>query len=76
MCDLEAIGVPSIFNIIRSAAALTRMCPTVRRPLRDGSGSEIAIAELLKQLQESGQFPDEPVEIEGEQIHCADSQTY
>ena len=29
VCDLEAIGVPSIFNIIRSAAALTRMLPTL-----------------------------------------------
>ena len=37
--------------------------------------SEIALAELLK-LEESGQFLDEPVKIEGEQIHCADAQTY
>ena len=28
VCDLEAIGSPSIFNVIRSAAALARMLPT------------------------------------------------
>ncbi len=29
MCDLEAIGVPSVFNVILSAAALVRMLPTL-----------------------------------------------
>ena len=29
VCDLEAIGAPSIFNVIRSAAALARMLPTL-----------------------------------------------
>ena len=29
MCDVEAIGVPSIFKLIRSAAALARMLPTL-----------------------------------------------
>ena len=28
-CDLEAIGAPSICNVIRSAAALARMLPTL-----------------------------------------------
>ena len=28
MCDLEAIGAPSMFRLIRSAAALARMLPT------------------------------------------------
>ena len=28
MCDLEAIGAPSIFKLIRRAAALARTCPT------------------------------------------------
>ena len=27
-CDLEAIGTPTIFKLIRSAAALARMLPT------------------------------------------------
>ena len=30
------------------------------------------LPELLK-LQENGQFPDDPVKIEGEQIHSVDS---
>ena len=29
MCDLQAIGAPSIFKLIRNAAALARMCPTL-----------------------------------------------
>ena len=33
------------------------------------------IPELLK-LQKSGQFPDDPVKIEGAQIHSEDTQTY
>ncbi len=28
MCDLDVTGVPSIFSVIRSAAALARMLPT------------------------------------------------
>ena len=28
MCDLDATGAPSIFNVIRTAAALARMLPT------------------------------------------------
>jgi hypothetical protein len=30
-CDLEAIGAPSIFKLIRKAAALARMFPTFDR---------------------------------------------
>ena len=29
MCDLEAIGAPSIFSVMRSAEALARMLPTL-----------------------------------------------
>ena len=29
MCDLETVGVPSTFNIIRSAESLTRMFPSL-----------------------------------------------
>ncbi len=29
VCDLETIGVPSIFNVIHSAAVLVRMLPTL-----------------------------------------------
>ena len=65
MCDLEGIGDPSIFNIIHTA----RRTPHVE------SGRRITLAELLK-LQESGQFPDESVKIEGAQIHSVDTQTY
>ena len=39
------------------------------------SGGRITLVELLK-LQESGQFPDESVKIEGSQILCVDTQTY
>ena len=44
----------------------------MRRTSCDGSGSWFALAELLK-LQEIGQFPDEPVNIEGAQIHRGDA---
>jgi hypothetical protein len=29
VCELETIGVPSIFNVIHSAAVLVRMWPTL-----------------------------------------------
>jgi hypothetical protein len=29
VCDLEGIGVPSIFKVIRSPVALARMLPTL-----------------------------------------------
>ena len=80
MCDLEAIGAPSIFKLMRSAAALARVCPTsdlsFRRTPRgeNGSAGWIVQAELLK-LQKRGQFPDEPAKIEGAQIHGVDAQT-
>jgi hypothetical protein len=61
----------SRFKFILKSAALARMLPTfdlnsVRRTPRgcSGTGCWIAQAELLK-LQKSGQFPDEPVRIEG-----------
>ena len=44
----------------------------MRRTRSGGSGSVFALAELLK-LQESGQFPDELVKIEGTQIHRGDA---
>jgi hypothetical protein len=83
VCDLEVIGVPSIFKTIRSAASLARMLPTldlnsVRRTRRGGSGRihwKVGEDELLK-LTKSGQFPDEVVKIEGAQIHCVNAQTY
>ena len=39
--------------------------------LNDESGGWFALTELLK-LQENSQFPDEPVNIEGTQIHRGD----
>ena len=80
MCDLEAIGAPSMLRLIRSAAALARMWPTLDLSCEENavcgeSGGWFALAELLK-LQESGQFPDEPVKIEGAQIHHGDARTY
>ena len=79
MCDLEAIGAPSIFKTIRSAAALGRMLPTLDLSCEENAARRkwklVSLAELLK-LQESGQFPDELVKIEGAQIHYASSQTY
>ncbi len=66
MCDLEAIGVPSMFKLIRSASALTRMLPTLDLTFEENAarriGSWLALNELLK-LQESCQFPGEPVNI-------------
>ena len=66
------IGAPSRFRLIRKAAALARIFPTLDLSIEDslnkprcGSGrvhGSIAQAELLK-LQKSGQFPDEPVRI-------------
>jgi hypothetical protein len=48
----------------------------VRRSVGGGTVSGwIAQPELLK-LQKSGQFPDEPVKIEGAQIHNVNAQTY
>ena len=44
----------------------------MRRTPRGESGGWFALAELLKQ-QESGQFPDEPVKIEGAQTHRGDA---
>jgi hypothetical protein len=44
----------------------------VRRTPSGESERLIALAELLK-LQEIGQFPDEPVKIEGAQIHHGDA---
>ena len=40
----------------------------MRRTPCDGSGSLIALDELLK-LEEIGQFPDDPVKIEDTQIY-------
>ena len=39
--------------------------------LNDESGGWFALTELLK-LQENSQFPDDPVNIEGAQIHRGD----
>ena len=71
--------MPSIFNIIRSAAALARMWPTLDLSCEENAARRkwklVSLAELLKQ-QESGQFPDEPFKIEGAQIHSVGAQTY
>ncbi len=82
VCVLYVIGAPSIFKLIRKAAALARVCRLFllagQRTPRGGSGKVhclVAQAELLK-LQKSGQFPDEPVRIKVWQIHYVTSQTY
>ncbi len=71
MCDRDGKGAPSIFKVIRSAAALASMLPILdlscegNATRRKGTVHwSIAQAELLK-LQKSGQFPDELVKIEG-----------
>ena len=47
MCDLEAIGLPSIFRTIRNSAALVRMLPTLdlvgRQSTLDGTTGEVFI---------------------------------
>ena len=43
----------------------------MRRTPRDGSGRWITLAERVK-FQERGQFPDDPVKIEGKHIRCVD----
>ncbi len=70
MCDLEAIGAPSIFRLIRKGAAFARMFPTLDLSCEENAGGEslIAQAELLKP-QESGQFPDEPAKTKGAKVH-------
>ena len=65
MCDLESIGAPSIFKLIHSVAALARILPILELSCEENAARrKCALAELLK-LQESGQFPDEPVKREG-----------
>ena len=79
MCDLKVIDVPSILRLIRSVTFLTRMWSTldlvVRRTPHGESERLIVLDELLK-LEEIGQFPDDPLKIEGTQIHRGDDQTY
>ena len=43
MCDLEGIGVSSMFRLIRQDTDLARMCPTF-----DLSGEENAVRRKLK----------------------------
>jgi hypothetical protein len=82
VCDRDANGAPSIFKVIRSGVALTRMLTIldlrcVRTP-RVGSGTghgHVAQAELLN-LHKSCQFPVDLVKIEDTRIHFVSSQTY
>ena len=46
MCDLEAMGDPSIFNIIRSVTVLTRMCPT----LSQWRLSDVLVRGVMKEI--------------------------
>ena len=75
---LEVIGDPSIFNIIRSAAVLVTMWPTLDLRCEENTKRrkwKLVYDELLK-MQENGQFLDEPAKIEDKQIHSVDDQTY
>ena len=47
----------------------------VERGTRDGSGSWLEVVELLN-LEENGQYPNDPVKMEVTQIRCVDDQTY
>ena len=75
MCDLEAIGVPSIFKFIHKGTALTRMFPTFDLRCEEntthGNGRLISQVEHLK-LQKSGKFPDESTKIKGAHTHSGD----
>jgi Tfp pilus assembly protein PilO len=78
VCDLDVTGTPSIFKIICSASALSRILTIfdfswAEKP-HGGSGKVhclIVESELLK-LQQSSQFPDEFVKIKVTQIHYSD----
>ena len=62
-CDLGDIGVPSIFNIIRSPGHLVRMRPTLLLSGEENTERrkwKLVYTNLLN-LEESGQFPDESV---------------
>jgi hypothetical protein len=54
VCDLEAIGAPSMFKLIRKVGVLTRMCPILdwsvrRKPSgENGRGGWMSDGELLK----------------------------
>jgi hypothetical protein len=39
VCNLEGIGAPSIFKLIRKAAALARILPTLSTPRWTAAGS-------------------------------------
>ncbi len=60
MCDLEAIGAPSMLRLIRSAETLARMLPTLLLSCEENAARrkwklvhvQFALAELLK-LQEN-----------------------
>ena len=74
VCDLEVIGAPLMFNVIRSTAVLTRMLVTLDFSCEEnavrGSGTgqgQITQTEVLN-LQKSGQFPDESVRKKGDQF--------
>ncbi len=51
------------------------VCDLEKRTPCDESESVIALAELLK-LKEIGQFPGDPIKIEGKQIRSVVVQTY
>ena len=79
MCDLDAVGAPSILRLIRSVASLERMLPILDLSCEENAARRkwklVSLAELLK-LQESGQFPDEPAKIKGAHIHHVNAQTH
>ena len=47
-CDLDATGAPSIFNIIRSAAALARMLPTFDLSCEENAALEVEATGRLR----------------------------
>jgi hypothetical protein len=80
VCDLETIGSPSIFKLIRKVSVLSRMFPTLVLNCESCGGRgrihwKVPQCELLK-LKQKGQFPDEFVKIEDTKFHSTSVQTF
>jgi hypothetical protein len=73
VCDLECIGCPSIFKLIRSAPSLVRMYHTLDLICEENvtwkkrSSWLDQCVNWTPEVAESGQFPDDPPKIEDTQ---------
>ena len=63
VCDLEGIGVSSIFRLIRSSAAFSRMCPTLPLSCEENSCGESGSWFAIKACYRSMGTTDDPVPV-------------